>query len=52
MTANIVCDLSKESDKYKAFEYQPFFKDNFGFIEELYEGFNLFQLEEEQEIKS
>lgn len=42
LTASIVCNLSKESDKYKAHEYQPFVKHNFWFIDELYENLNSF----------
>lgn len=47
MTANIVCNLALEADKYQAFEYQPHAKGNFGFIEDLFDSFQQFQLEEE-----
>lgn len=48
MTANIVCNLSLESDKYRSFEYQPHVKGNFSFIDSIYHSFGRFQAEEEQ----
>lgn len=46
ITANIVCNVSLEADKYKAFEYQQHVKGNFNFIEDLFQGFSTFQFEE------
>ena len=51
MTVSIVCDVSKDIDKYKPTEYQHYIKSNFGFIDDLYDNLCTFKTDEEQTMK-